>query len=122
MIRDNVWFQLVLFLIFVFSGLFYVVRGAKEGEKKRLICGIFLLTFAWNTAILLLERWGLNPFFKNALEISEIAVPLASIIVAAIYIKTWRPYILGLGLLLVIVIGVTYMRISPGSPKISLRT
>ena len=120
MFRDNLLFQLVLLSIFVFFGIFNVIKGSREEDKKRLMGGILLLTMGWTKAVFFLEKLTLGPFFKKMLNLSELLIPLAGLIVAAIYIQKWRRYVLVFGILCVIILGVAYMSISRGSSKIAL--
>ena len=115
MFRENLFFQLMLFLICLFSGIYYIVKGKRKEDKKRLIVGVFLLTCGWTEAILLLEHFNLSPMTKNVLNISEVIATTGAMTAAAIYLKKWRPYVIGLGLLLIIIIGKTYISISSGS-------
>lgn len=122
MYRDNFWFQLAIFSIFILGGLFYTVRGSKRKDRKASIVGMILFTFAWTKFVLLLEPYNFNPILKKILSISEVIVPLSGIIIAAIYEKKWRPIFLGIIFLGGIFFGIAWIHASYSSSKISDKT
>lgn len=103
--NSNLWFQIAFLLIFLCSGFYYVVKGLKGEERKVLFIGILLLTLAWTKIALLLRNVSLNSFLRNVLFVSEIGVPLIGAILACICVKKWRPYLIGLSIFLIMLLG-----------------
>lgn len=119
MFWNSFWFQLVWLLISSSSGIFYVLKGIKQGVEKALMFGIFLLSVGWSKAALLLERLNISSPVNTGLHLSKGIVPLIGVGIAAMLIKRWRFYILGFGVLLAIFMGVAYKYAPDKAPLIS---
>jgi hypothetical protein len=116
------WFQGALFFIFISLGMYYLTRGMKKKDKTNLIAGALLLTFGWTKAVLFLKKSALPGAFEIMVNISEIVVPLLSIIIVAVYLKKWRPYIIGLGLLVMVIVSALYVRVNNGTTPRVMRS